>query len=273
MTMPPPAHSVRTHIWHEEPEADNPFATQTARCHGYDVAGDMLGRARWAEMLFLLFRGQAPSAPQAQLLDALALVLANPGPRDPAVHAAMCAGVGGSPAASALMAALAVGAGQCGGAREVFLAMRSWELCGTELAAWRQRLSEPLADDRPSIWPAAEHPAGFEPHAQHAATLVLQVLDGLADLAGPGPLAWLAMHRPALESLAGAPLAMTGIAAAALHGLGFTPDQGEMLHLLLRLPGAAAHTLEQQALGHREFPFFDLTLQDDPHQETADAAA
>jgi citrate synthase len=57
---------------------------------------------------------------------------------------------------------------------------------------------------------------------------------------------------------------MTGVAAAALLDLGFTPDQGEMLHLLLRLPGAAAHALEQKEQGHKSFPFFALDLQDDP---------
>jgi citrate synthase len=46
--------------------------------------------------------------------------------------------------------------------------------------------------------------------------------------------------------------------------LGFTPDQGEMLHLLLRLPGAAAHALEQREQGHKDFPFFALDLLDDP---------
>lgn len=267
MTKPPTAHPVRTRIWDETPEPDDPFATRDARCHGYDVAGDMLGRAHWAEMLFLLFRGQAPSATQARLLDALALGLANPGPRDPAVHAAMCAGVGGSPAASALMAALAVGAGQCGGAREVFVAVRAWELCGTDLARWRERLTEPLDDGTPTVWPAAGHRPGFEPHAKRTPTLVLHMLDGLARIAGPagpGSLSWLLTHRADIEALAGAPLAMTGVAAAALHALGFTAEQAEMLHLLLRLPGAAAHTLEQQALGHRAFPFFELTLEDYP---------
>ena len=35
---------------------------------------------------------------------------------------------------------------------------------------------------------------------------------------------------------------------------------GEMLFLLLRLPGAAAHALEQQGLGHKRFPFYELEL-------------
>jgi len=39
-----------------------------------------------------------------------------------------------------------------------------------------------------------------------------------------------------------------------------------MLFLLLRLPGAAAHALEQKEHGWRKYPFFGdgLTLTDDP---------
>jgi citrate synthase len=33
-----------------------------------------------------------------------------------------------------------------------------------------------------------------------------------------------------------------------------------MLFLLLRLPGAAAHALEQRAAGHKQFPFYELEL-------------
>jgi len=51
---------------------------------------------------------------------------------------------------------------------------------------------------------------------------------------------------------------------SALADLGFSPEQGEMLYLLLRLPGAAAHGLEQRALGYKRFPFPPVELQDDP---------
>ena len=39
-----------------------------------------------------------------------------------------------------------------------------------------------------------------------------------------------------------------------------------MLFLLLRLPGAAVHALEQKKLGWRKYPFFGdgLTLTNDP---------
>jgi citrate synthase len=263
MNSPKPSEKVRTRIWFEEPEPDNAFATRAAHCHGYDVYGDMLGHAGWAQMVYLLFRGEAPSSAQAALLDGLAVALANAGPRDPAVHAAMCAGVGGSTAAASLMAALAVGAGQHTGARDVYLAMQLWVDCGTQLDAWAQRLTDPVSHDA-GIWPEADHPPGFDPHGERASTLVLEALSGLARLSEGRSLRWLHANRGSLETLAAQPLSLSGVAAAAFIDLGFTPDQGEMLHLLLRLPGAAAHALEQRALGHKNFPFFALDLQNDP---------
>lgn len=259
MTAPEKTEAIHTRIWHEEAEADNPFATRSARCRGYDVYGDMLGRSRWVEMLYLLFHEDAPTPAAADLLEALAVALANPGPRDPSIHAAMCGGAGGSAAAACLMAALAVGAGQHSGSREVFLAMETWAACGTDLDAWRCRLAH-NASDPPTVWPRPDHPLGFDPHGTSTPTTVRQTLACLADLSPGNRLPWLAARRPDLEAAAGCPLALTGIAAAAYADLGFTPDEGEMLHLLLRLPGAAAHALEQRRLGYRKLPFFSLEL-------------
>jgi citrate synthase len=55
---------------------------------------------------------------------------------------------------------------------------------------------------------------------------------------------------------------MAGVAAAIFGDLGFTPQEGEMLYLLLRLPGAAAHALEQSAGGFKQFPFYPVELQE-----------
>jgi citrate synthase len=198
----------------------------------------------------------------------LALALANPGPRDAAVHAAMCGGVGGSTAAATLMAALAVGAGQNGGAREVYLAMSSWQVCQLDLLKWQARLStEP--SKRPDVWPELEHPPGFDPHGVSTPLPITQMLDHFASYDCGPHLSWLRQQRSTLEQAAGLPLATTGIAAAVLHQLGFSPEQGEMLFLLLRLPGAAAHALEQWQNGYRNFPFYPLELTDDPAQQEA----
>lgn len=251
---------IHTRIWREEPEPDNAFATRAAYCRGYDVYGEMMGRARWVEMLYLLFREEAPMAAQADLLEALAVALANPGPRDASVHAAMCGGVCGSTAAAALMAALGVGAGQLAGGHEVFLAMQGWAECGNDLGAWQKRHAG-LESIPGSIWPVPEHPPGFDPHGVSTARSVRQTLDCLAGFGVGSRLFWLQQNLPAMETAAGCPLALSGVAAAAFSDLGFTPEQGEMLHLLLRLPGAAAHALEQTPLGYKKFPFGFVELE------------
>lgn len=264
---------IHTRIWQEEAEPDNAFAAASCHCHGYDVYGDLLAHASWVEYLFLLFRGEAPSAQQARLLEGLAIALANPGPRDAAVHAAMCGGVGGSTSASCLMAALGVGAGASGGAREVFIAMEAWLACGTDLVLWQAALAAKPKANPADVWPAAGHPAGFDPHGVRCSSPVLQTLNHLAAQGRSPSLAWLQAERLSLEAAAGLPLAMNGVAAAALHDLGCTPAQGEMLHLLLRLPGAAVHALEQKDYGHKKFPFFEVDLEDDPGPARTPASA
>lgn len=250
------AEPIHSHIWQEEPEADNPFAAAACYCCGYDVYGELLNKASFIEYLYLLFAGERPTPTQARLLERLAIALANPGPRESSVHAAMCAGVGGSPAAAALMAALGVGAGNLGGGHEVRVAMETWERLGCDLAAWQAFLTNPPQAERADIWTPMEHAPGFDPHGVRCATPVLQTLNVLSAI-GAGPhLSWLATHRKALQTAAAAPLALSGVAAAASRDLGLNAAQGEMLCLLLRLPGAAVHALEQQEYGFRRFPFF-----------------
>ncbi|OHC71506.1 MAG: citryl-CoA lyase [Rhodocyclales bacterium RIFCSPLOWO2_02_FULL_63_24] len=258
-----PADVVHTRIWREDAEADNPFATRAAYCRGYDVFGQMVGRARWVEMLFLLFRDDLPGDSALDAIEALAVALANPGPRDPSIHAAMCGGVGGSSAAASLIAALSVGAGRYRGARDVFDAMTAWRRCGTDIEAWLAHVRRDTCNDV-EIWPAREHPAGFDPHGVSMTTPVKQLLGTLAGIANTPRLNWLTQHRQEMEAAIGFPLDISGVAAAALADLEFTPAEGEMLYLLLRLPGAAAHALEQEKLGYKRFPFYPVELEDDP---------
>lgn len=251
---------IHTKIWREEAEPDNPFAARAAYCHGYDVFGEMLGQARWSEMLYLLFRGERPSPAASKLLEALAVALANPGPRDPSVHAAMCGGVGGSTAAASLIAALSVGAGRYGGAREVFDAMTVWQRCGTKLEAWLTAAPVGTADPI-EVWPTREHAPGFDPHGLTTAGIVRQLLAKLSETGGTPHLNWLQDNLALVECHIGLPLALSGVAACALFDLGFTAAEGEMLFLMLRLPGAAAHALEQQAHGYKRFPFYPVELE------------
>lgn len=259
---PDAADLIHTRIWHETPEPDNPFATRSALCRGYDVYGQLVGRVRWVEMLYLLLRDEQPPPSALAMLEALAVALANPGPRDASVHAAMCGAVGGSTAAASLIAALSVGAGRHGGARDVHDAMVLWQTCGPDLAAW-QRHHAGQADAPIDPWPRNERLPGFDPHGASTPTVVRQLLATLVTVGGDnghGYTGWLLQHLDRLPALAGLPLAISGVAAAALCDLGLTPDEGEMLYLLLRLPGAAAHALEQKHGGFKRFPFYPVEL-------------
>lgn len=258
---------IHSHIWQEQAEPDNPFAAARCICRGYDVYGDLLGKASYIDYLHLLIKGERPTPQMSAALEVLAIALANPGPRTPSVHAAMASAVTGNPASSSLMAALAAGAGSYGGGREVLLAMEIWLACGMDLDAWHDHLvtpATPAAPLRPLFWPQAEHAPGFDPHGASCATPVRQLLDRLCSLVPAGQLTWLTQNRTRLEAFAGIPLAHSGVVAAALINLNFTPAEGEMLSLLWSLPGAAAHALEQTQRGFRQFPFFELELENDP---------
>ena len=257
---------ITTEIWREEAEPDNPFAAAKSFCAGFDVYGDLLGKVGLIEYLWLLFKLDPPSKAQANMLEGLAVALANPGPRDHSVRGAMNAGVGGSTRASALIAAISVGAGNLGGAREVFTAMQYWQQCGTDLERWLEIIDKPPREERADVWPEMEHTPGFDPNGASCPTPVKQLLDHLVSIEHSEALVWLQTQRPSLEQHAGAPLAFSGVAAATLFALGFEPEEAEMLFLLLRLPGAAAHALEQEKMGWNRYPFFGdgLTLTDDP---------
>ena len=258
--------TITTRIWEEVAEENNPFAAKACYCSGYDVYGDLLGKVTWVEYLYLLFKLEKPTQQQAKLLEGLAVALANPGPRDHSVRAAMNAGVGGSTHASALMAALAVGAGNLGGGRELYWAFRYLKANKNDLDAW-QRAPEFFAAQDADVWLPMEHIPGFDQYGNSCTLPVIQLLDYLCQFSAPdGWLSWLKENRLAIEKLAGCPFSMIMVAAGAMLDLGMNVDQAEMLHLLLRLPGAAVHSLEQEKQGWKRYPFFGdgLVLKDDP---------
>jgi citrate synthase len=272
--------SITTKIWHELAEPDDPFNAQSCHCAGFDVYQDLLGNASWIEYLYLLFMQRQPSRASAELLNDVAVAIANAGPRDLSVQAAMSAGAGGSTLAASLIAALAVGAGQYQGGHEIYYAMLLWQHNQQNLTAWRHCISakqylhyhQQQAGHNFNVWPTLECAPGFAPYANRCPQPVLQTLKHLANKAQlleifpSSNLIWLMNNRLQLEQSAGMPLAMSGVVAAAFTDLQFDQQQAELLYLILRLPGAAAHGLEQHRRGWRDYPFYadGLTLTNDP---------
>jgi len=263
----PSDYVYHSNFWLEEPEESNPFAAKACYCHGYDVYGQVITKATWFEYLLLMLKGDRPQPGEAALLEKIALVLANQGPKEASIRAAMNGGVAGTNHSSALMSAMAVGSGLYGGSQELEICMRLWRECEQDVERWKVRLQDPQEDERADIWPAIEHPPGFDPNGDNIPTTLLQSLELLVQFApDDGALAWLRNHRDILEGFFRCPISITSVAAATFVDLGLDQDQGSMLYLMLRLPGAAVHALEQRKMGWKKFPFYSsaIELEDDP---------
>jgi citrate synthase len=115
-----------------------------------------------------------------------------------------------------------------------------------------------------------EHVPGFDPNGVSCPEPVRQTLAYLTEISDGNSLAWLMQHREQLEAFADAPLAMSGVAAAAMNDLSLSAEESEMLFMLLRLPGAAVHALEQGKLGWRRYPFFGNGLKLMPYDQVSD---
>ena len=256
---------IKTRLWAEAAAAGDEFVADRCLAAGYDVYGDLLGQITWIEYLYLLFLREPPSAQSAKLLNDLAVALACHGPRDLGIQGAMSAAAAGSTAASSLVAALAVGAGQYNGARDVHDLMLFWAQRGSDLAHWQSMLGHKKYAAS-TIWPARSHPPGFDPNLAVCGLPIVQTLTLLSRSPGAEHLRWLTTHRVALQECAGMPMGFSAIAAAAFLDLQLDAQRGEMLYLLLRLPGAAALAVEQHQRGWKDYPFHKnkLVLTDDP---------
>jgi citrate synthase len=142
--------------------------------------------------------------------------------------------------------------------------MERAKIWGTEFLQWEAGLKSNHKPARLGIWPENDNPSGFDPYGTSTAKPVLQILEKLLPLLPGSQFSWFVAHRRRLEASCGRPLNMFGVVALAFNALGFSPTQGEMLVLLLRLPGAAVHALEQRERGFRQFPFFNIELDHDP---------
>lgn len=229
-----------TKLWQEIPDAENPYLAARCRCHGYDIL-ELAEKLSFVEVLFLLFKGELPSRQEARLLETIFIAMINPGPRHPATRAAMNAAVSRTNTQHLLPIGLSVLSGSYLGGGEVLAAMRfladNLSLHPEETAAACLLPQRPLEGDF--------HPApGFGSRFGGIDPLPAQLADILCEMPGCGKnLRWgkdfAALLRPqAMGWLS------TGIAAATLCDLGFTPWAGAGLFQLMNAPGILAHGLE-----------------------------
>ena len=236
---------------------------------GYPL-DEMMGRVGFGEAIHLMLTGEFPSPSIARLVEAMLVSFIDHGATPPSTLAARNAATGGASLRGC------VAAGVLGFGRHH----------GGGLLACRQRLDEGLALIRAgqSVHHAAAAlvdrmveandipPPGFG-HRVHTkdprAARLLQLAHQLEVEAGYSQLIRaidLALSRhPALTDRP-LPINVDGAAAAICGDIGFPPEVADALLLISRIPGLAAHSLEEQ---RREAPMRAI----DPTTHTYDGPA
>ncbi len=231
-----------TRIWQETPSSDNPFIAASALCHGYDLL-ELMEKRSLIDVFYLLFRGELPSADDAQLLQQLMIALINPGPRHPATRAAMNVGVGKTEATHILPIASTILGGDYMGGGEVEPAMRFFRKQQNStvtllLAEILRSVSEATPENISYFVP------GFGLRNGGIELMATNIANQLAGLKSAGKaLCWACELNMELKEY-GLGILTTGVAAAVFADLGFQPRAGGSLFQLLGAPGLVAHGLE-----------------------------
>ena len=227
------AERTSTKIYLEQASDDNPYIASAAFCHGYDV-NELMAKKSFADVFYLLFRGELPTPDEVQILQQLMIALINPGPRHPATRAAMNAGIGKTDPAHILPIGAALLGGEHQGGGVVDEAMRFLRKQQTTDAATCAAVHLESSTPIPGF---GAYYGGIDLLAnKHAAQL--------AQLPGAGKaLQWGMQLSRALE-VQGVGWLMPGVAAAVLSDLGFQPRAGVCLYQLMGAPGVVAHGLE-----------------------------
>lgn len=243
-----------TEIWKEIPSADNPYIAEKVFCHGYELLE--LSRHRdYIDTLYLLFLGELPDPGRHKLLETLAILLCNPGPRHNATRAAMMAGAGKTQSYHILPISLSILSGAHLGAAEVQASMRFL----------RQNLEEDPIKIATELCESVNQNQERSVHVAPGFGAIYGDVDLLSkDIANEicsmectgGPLRWanafsneLNHHRYGWLS--------TGIMAAAFVDMDIDSMSGAALYQLISAPGLLAHGLEMCKKPGNPMPFLD----------------
>ncbi len=235
------AERTATKIWQEIACPDNPYLTESAHCHGYELL-ELTQRRSFVDVLYLMFRGELPTANEATLLEQLMIALINPGPRHPATRAAMNAGVGSSDPEHILPIALTIYGGSHLGAAEVAPAMGFLrKQRNRDPAQLVHELFENSSPPKQGDWHIVP---GFGSRFGGVDPLATKIANHLASLPGNHEtLLWGCKFANGLnDHLLG--WLTPAIAAAVFTDLGFTPRAAAGLFQLLGAPGLLAHGVE-----------------------------
>ena len=210
---------------------------------------ELIGQASFAQMIWLMLRGDVPSDGQARLLEAALVAAVDHGPQAPSIATARMAVTCGASLNQAMASAVNMLDDVHGGAGEQAVELyhriaKSGDLLG-EVAGWR--------DEYGKYIPGFGH-RFHKPVDPRAPRLMALVEDAASDGAVEGRFAQIGMALEAhLTEQAGKPVPMNidGATAVIFAELGFDAPLARGLFCLSRSVGILAHAWEQQQQGGR----------------------
>lgn len=219
---------------------------------GYGV-GDLIGEVSFAQMVWLLLRGDLPTPGQAHLLERALVAGVDHGPQAPSIAIARMAATCGVGINSAVASAINTLGDVHGGAGQQLMEVME-PLAGLDGDALRDACQE-IVDDlraRKSYLPGFGH--RFHPVDPRRDPLLAQVRTAID--AGEVEGRYLAVGLQLEECLnAGrarpVPMNIDGATAIIYGELGFAPTLGRGLFVLSRSVGALAHAWEESQSGLR----------------------
>jgi len=228
------------------------------RYRGYAIE-ELIGRAGFAEMVYLMTRGELPKPAAAKLLEAALVAAVDHGPQAPSIAAARMAITCGVGINNAMASAINMlgdvhgGAGeQCVSLYNAIAARMAGQIAEQRLAEAARAEMKLLAQAGIRYVPGFGH--RFHPRDPRAPRL-LELVDGAA-AAGAVSGRFAAIARAVEAELAAQkgrplPINIDGATGVIFAELGFPPPLCRGLFVLSRAVGALAHAFEEMQSGER----------------------
>lgn len=243
---------IDTKITLEEVNPDNPFQATKQWICGYDHLAILEQNCNYLDMAYLMLKQELPSKMESQLLNQVALMLMNLGPRHPATRSAVITATGSTETQHILPISLGILGGEhdgCGNIEEAVKALKKLV---------RVAPSSDNAKDLACRLPTVE--AIYGSGDSSANTFIHYFSDKFSS---NKYFDWLLKLQQNIYPTEG--ITKATIAAAAFSELGIHPKHCSMLYQFLSIPGLLAHAAEYVNKPVTALPF---ESDDDYHIET-----
>lgn len=214
---------------------------------GYDV-NDLMTKATFADMVFLLHRGELPTLAERKLIDAILVAIADHGSGSPSAMAARTIATGNRRAVEAAIAGgiLAVGDAHAGAGYACMLIIANGiARAKKEALSFAEMADKIVAETR-----AANQRLpglGHRTHDQDPRTVILFQMANELGVAREGVAFINALAESVRKQIKHLPINVDGAIAAVLYDLGLPPLFAKTIFIIGRVAGLSAQVMEEYA--------------------------